>query len=321
MKIGLLGAGYLGSELIQVLSAGHSITALDHGRHYENILRLPIMHKKDVTLMKGDITRKKDLEKLAEKCDVLINLTGGGGNAACTKDPKAYVDTYVIGTRLLADTAEKFGIRHIFHSSTISVYPAITGNSAKPLDESVPPGPATIYGVLKLASERILEEHSVNYTILRLSNIYGYTSIHALPEGGFMGNAIRSVFRRTPIQIHGTGYQKIDYIHISDVCNCFRLLLDQQFEKKAVYNIGSGTPMTLTELADLILRIAKTDFDIRGDKDLVPYEGPVIDYPQMSIEKITKECGWLPQVILSDGLEDVMEKYHKEMMPCEHTSP
>ena len=309
MNILLLGMGYLGSELLKYQSLEHNIITIDHGRNYEKILRCMEINFDNIQLYEGDILDTELLDKCISQADVIINLTGGGGNAACIKNPVKYINTYIIGTQKVVQKAEEYGIKHIFLSSSISVYPLSNNDKIPIVTEKTPMQPVNIYGVLKLASERILEESSLNYTILRFSNIYGYTDINPLQEGGALGNFIKSVFEKKDIMVYGKGIQKIDYVHIKDVCNSVTILLTKHLGGQKIYNIGSGTVKTINEIANIVTELGNRYIRKKVKILKIPIKNTPFSYPLMSIDKIKADAGWYPKIKLEEGIEEMIQKY------------
>lgn len=312
MNILLLGVGYLGSELLKYLSIEHNIITLDHGKYYKKILKNREINFNNIQLCKGDILDTKLLDQCVSQADVIINLTGGGGNAACIQKPVKYVNTYITGMQKVVQKAEEYEIKHIFLSSSISVYPLSNNGKISIVTENTPTQPANVYGVLKLTSERILKESSLNYTILRLSNIYGYTDINPIQEGGALGNFIKSVFEEKDIVVYGEGVQKIDYVHIRDVCNCVTMLLTKHLSGRGIYNVGSGTVKTINEVANIILELGNKYVGKNIKILKVPIENTPFSYPLMPIDKIKAEIGWYPKIKLEEGIEEMIKKVPKK---------
>lgn len=311
MNILLLGVGYIGSELLKYLSAEHNVTTLDHGKYYEKILKNRKVNFNNIQLCKGDILDIKLLDQSISQAEVIINLAGGGGNAACTQNPVKYINTYVLATQKVVQKSKEYGIKHIFLFSTYSVYPLCNNDKICIVTEQTPPQPVNVYGILKLTSERILEESGLNYTILRFSNIYGYTSIDPIQEGGALGNFIKSVFEEKDIGICGNGAQRIDYLHIKDVCSCVSMLLTKQLSGRKVYNVGSGTARTMNEIADIILNLGKKYIKKKRKIFKILAGNIPFSYPLMSNDKIKAEVGWYPKIKLEEGIEEMIKKYQR----------
>jgi nucleoside-diphosphate-sugar epimerase len=309
MNILLLGAGYLGTELLGFLPEGDCITVLDHGRNFGRLEKARSFDPARMQLFKGDLLDRGLIERLVGDADIIINLTGGGGNAACERDPARYVNTYIIGMENLVRLAERSGVDHFHLSSSISVYPSPPMGEILEVTEETPPKPSTLYGILKLSAERILEESELDYTVLRLSNIYGPTDLYPVPEGGLFGNFLRALFDGEPLAVDGDGTQTIDYVHIRDVCRCIRMLVSMPSLGRSVFNVGSGTVKQINEIATTIIGLAPDKLDRVPRIIHRPPRNSILNYPLMSIDSIRKTTGWSPEIGMEQGLGELLAAY------------
>ncbi|MDD1664203.1 MAG: NAD(P)-dependent oxidoreductase [Methanomicrobiales archaeon] len=309
MNILLLGAGYLGTELLGFLPDGDCITVLDHGRNFGRLKKARSFDQARMQLFQGDLLDSDLVERLVGEADVVINLTGGGGNAACERDPARSINTYIIGMERLVRLAERSGVDHFYLSSSISVYPSPPPGEILRVTEATPPGPSTLYGILKLSAERILEESDLDYTIIRLSSIYGSTDLYPAPEGGLFGHLLRALSDGEPLAIDGDGTQTIDYVHIRDVCRCIRMLVSKPSVERSVFNAGSGTVKQINEIATTIIGLAREKLDCSPRVVHRPAWNRILNYPLMSIDLIQKTTGWSPEIGMEQGLGEMLAAY------------
>ena len=308
MKILLLGIGYLGSHLLQKMSKSHEIIALDHGKYYSKLKKMPEINNDNIEYHIGDICDEKIITELTPEIDAIVNLVGGGGNTACLNNPLKYINSYVVGTQKVTQIAEKYDIENVILSSSIHIYP----KNRQMLFEDTIPKPNNIYGFLKLASERILAESKLNYTILRFSNIYGYSSVNPIQEGGALGNFIKACYGGEDILIHGDGTQNIDYLHINDACDAILNVLDSDLNKKQIYNVGNGSHININNLADIVTNLSKKHFDVDCRKKHVASNSDVQNFGSMSMKKLKNELGWMPNIFINDGIEEMIKNYKTE---------
>jgi UDP-glucose 4-epimerase len=166
------------------------------------------------------------------------------------------MDVLINGTYTVLEAAVKAGVRKVIAASSASVY----GLADRfPTDERHHPyNNRTLYGSAKLFSEGLLrtfhEQHGLDYIALRYFNVYGprmdasgaYTEV-------FIRWMERIAAGQSPI-IFGDGTQTMDFIHAEDVARA-NLLAARAPVTDQVYNVGTGTEVSLQELADLLLRI------------------------------------------------------------------
>ena len=105
------GGGYIGSYIINNLPKKYDIICLDHGKKYS---QFDESVKNNVTLIKGDVTDSKLLEKIMSKgIDTIIHCAGTVGNSVCMEDPMSAISSHIHGTQLLIKKSIKFKVKTI----------------------------------------------------------------------------------------------------------------------------------------------------------------------------------------------------------------
>ena len=100
--------------------------------------------------------------------------------------------------------------------------------------------------------------------------------------------------------VYGDGNQSRDFIHVRDVVRAN--ILAAESGKSGIYNVGSGTEITLNELIRIIAKILKTEPKIiykeerKGD----------VRRSLANLAKIKKELSFEPEINLEDGLREIL---------------
>jgi UDP-glucose 4-epimerase len=106
----------------------------------------------------------------------------------------------------------------------------------------------------------------------------------------------RKILAGEAIEIWGDGNQIRDYVYIADVSRAFRLAMSS--DSSGVFNIGSGTGMSLNELVRALERhtgkTARVTFKAARSVDMAAV---VLDHA-----RATAVLGWRPEAGLDDGL-------------------
>ena len=304
------GGGFIGSALSVSLAPEHKIICLDHGRKYSQLRTLV---GDNVKLIKGDITDINLMDEIMQDVDVVIHLAGGGGNTACMRNPAKAVMTHVYGTHLLLQKATECNVKRFIFASTQSVYSTFKKREI-PLNEDMVLEPDDLYGALKAAAEYEIRDSMVDYIILRFANVYGYGSglVGAAEAGGAIGNFIKAVCEGSDITIFGTGEQKIDYVHISDVSRCIEMILKNPSIKNEIFNIGSGELHTINEIAKIVADIGEKMYNHKVHiKRVSAPEGKIWPDRLMSIKKIKQQLNWSPSISLKEGVSEMIKKYER----------
>jgi len=215
---------------------------------------------------------------------------------------------YLSFIRLMEEMTE-FDLTAYIHSGSSSEY----GLYASAPDETHALLPNSHYAVSKAAASHAIfyygKVRGVPIVNLRLYSVYGpYEDssrlIPVLCEQGMKGKL--PMFARSEVTR--------DFVHIDDVVTAFteaalRMSPDIAGES---FNIGTGIPTTLSDLASMAKRL----FDIQDEPVFSPREGRAwdVDNWYANIEKAKHLLGWTPKVKLEEGLSDTFEWWKKSLV-------
>ena len=179
-------------------------------------------------------------------------------------------------------------LKQIIYSSSISVYSPTTTF----ITERSRCDPPTIYGKSKLIGENLLATfpHSVS---LRLSSIYGPDQF----AGTVLPIMVKRARDKEPLIVFGDGSRTQDFIHVDDAARACLLCL--QKGATGVYNVGSGVPVTMTELAQTVSEVFA-----EGTSQIIfrPEQTDTDQGMRIDISKIRSELNYQPMT-LAEGLK------------------
>lgn len=167
MKILITGAnGLLGYKLVQLLSKQDDVQTIATGRR--RIENLPAQ----VPFQELDITNAAQTEQVIGtlKPEVIINTAAMTQVDQCESERDLCWKANVTGVENLVAACSKYHV-HLVHVSTDFIFDGTHG----PLDETATPNPVNFYGESKLAGERVVQESSISWAILRTVLVYGIT--------------------------------------------------------------------------------------------------------------------------------------------------
>jgi nucleoside-diphosphate-sugar epimerase len=198
-------------------------------------------------------------------------------------------------TLKLLEYAVKAGVRRFVYVSSAAVYGL--RSTADAITEDVRPQPDNPYALSKLAGELMLEAyrfvHGIETVGLRFSYIYG--------EGMRASSVVRKFAAlarsHAPIPLFNSGSDYFDLIHISDAV---RAVESAMLNGTGIYNIGSGQPTSVLELATALIEVTKARSSIEKLPSTGKYHSKYLD-----ISKAAAELGWIPRVSLQEGLQDI----------------
>ncbi len=301
MTILVTGAsGLIGSHLCEELvKEQHDIVALARlvSPLLESILR---EHPERITFAVCDIRDIHEVERLIGilRPETVFHL------AACClpyHDDAAFINTNVRGTANLVLALRQNEASELMFASSLSVYS--TPPEYLPVNEHHPTQSNRVYGKSKLAGEHMCDclSNAMRVVSLRFAGTFGVGDMTRV--AGLFAEAALS---DKPLQVQGDGHQSSDFIYVDDAVQ--GILLAWEKEATGVYNIGSGRPTTIKELAQTIIRIAesKSKVELSGSTHM----------PFRFIADITKaraSLGYQPM-----SLEKGLEKYVERLRALEH---
>lgn len=188
--------------------------------------------------------------------------------------------------------------RVVFLSSGGTVY----SGDGSPFSESMPADPVNRYGAAKLELERLLAASPLPTTVLRVANAYGPGQL-AKRGQGVVGYWMRAARAGLPISIYGDGTSERDFVYVDDIARAVLLAADTASETDRVFNIGSGTPTTITELAERLRAVLPFDVVIEH----LPSRGFDASASWLDVSAAAEGLGWRPEVGLDEGLRRAWE--------------
>jgi UDP-glucose 4-epimerase len=189
----------------------------------------------------------------------------------------------------------KLGKKIIFLSSGGCVY----DYSDNPLSEESPAFGSNQYGRAKLKMEDKIQESELNYTILRVSNVYGPGQKTGKGQG-VIAEWLRSSKSGEPLRVFGNLEDARDYLYVDDLCSAILLSIHNSFE--GVLNIGSGVPTTLKQLVEIFTNELENEIKIEvqssRDSDRKNYS--------LDISRASLVLGWKPKVDMRLAIGDLI---------------
>lgn len=117
------------------------------------------------------------------------------------------------GTKFMAEFAAERGARFVY-TSTASVYGC---TPQQPIGSKRVPAPKSDYAIAKLAGEHFVKNSGADYTIFRLSNVYGPGQTTENPYCGVVAKFLEAARAGKPLQIIGDGSQTRDFTYVEDI--------------------------------------------------------------------------------------------------------
>jgi len=302
------GAGFICSHVCdELLRRGHEVICLDNlvtGR-MDNIDHLEGNNR--FCFVREDVVRAPIMP-----VDLILHLASPASPVHYQRFAIETMLANSAGTHRLAALAADAGARFVF-ASTSEVY----GDPLEhPQRETYwgnvnPIGPRACYDESKRFGEALTVEyrrkHGINASIVRIFNTYGPRM--NLADGRVVPEFAAAALRGQPIPIFGDGQQTRSFCYVSDLVDALLLVAFDAGADGEVFNLGNPYEVTMIELARAITRAAGGG----GEMVFLP---PGQDDPSRrrpDITRMRERFGWVPKVMLEDGLAETVAYFQNEI--------
>ncbi len=273
----------------------------------------------DVDVVTGDILDGAALKELVAAHGIthivhMAALMPGPAEA----NPSLAIAIGVDGTLNVLEAARACDVRRVVYTSSNAFVGNISGKHGHPdfvpLDESLPPDPADLYGVTKVCSETLgnyyRKRHGVEFVALRYPSIYGPGKLARHGVLALYGKIIEDAMAGREVSIPQGGDQRNDAVYVGDVAHSVVLALDAEGLTQWTFNIGTGRGVTLRDFADVLKRrFPDARIDIGPGLDF--REGYKQSYCVFDIGKAREQLGYSPRYFLEEGIEDYVESIER----------
>jgi nucleoside-diphosphate-sugar epimerase len=288
--------GFFGSNLVRYLDgSAHDLVLVDRQPNLFDEKNHRVWHRNHL-VYHHDFSTTLPLEKTLGQVDAVIHLANRARIEPSWRDYQNYYDTNIAGSQRLFEQCQRAGVKRFFYFSSSSVY---GNNGTLRQKETDPLCPTNPYAVSKVAAELMLTAQAAlgdtELIIVRPFTMYGDFMDHS-EYGLVIAKFISAWERDEPLLLDGGGSQRRDFLHASDALRAFQLIMEHG-RGGDIYNLGSGTSVSVRELADII-----------SDKQvIVPKRRGHVEVTHADIIKL-KMLGFAPRVRVTEWLQETMEE-------------
>ena len=311
------GAGFIGSNFVHYVYNHHpevKITILDKLTYAGNRANLEEILGDRVKLVVGDICDAPLVDELMQQTDAVVHYAAESHNDNSLKDPWPFIETNIIGTYTLIQSAHKFNKR-FHHVSTDEVYGDLplredlpghgegVGEKFTPTSRYKPSSP---YSSSKASSDLLVRawvrSFGLQATISNCSNNYGpYQYIEK-----FIPRQITNILSGIRPKLYGSGKNVRDWIHTNDHSAAVWDILTKG-KIGETYLIGADGEMNNKDVLEMILELMgqpKDAYDVVKDRP-----GHDLRYA-IDSTKLRTELGWQPDFTdFRSGLKATIDWY------------
>ncbi|MBH9738674.1 NAD-dependent epimerase/dehydratase family protein [Vibrio navarrensis] len=321
-------AGFIGSHICRRLCAdGYDVVGVDNLNDYYDVglkkARLEWIGAVRFRFHCMSVENSNELTRLfdGEHFDYVIHLAGQAGVRYSSEEPMVYGESNLMGFLSVLEACRSFKIKHLVYASSSSVY-GLNDKTPFSANDNVD-HPVSLYAATKKANELMAHSYSHMYglptTGLRFFSVYGPWS---RPDMAFYMFA-ESIIEKRPIDVFNNGELYRDFTYIDDVVEAIVRLTKKAPQKNQewikadktiaqssapyqIFNIGSGTPVKLTKMIDLL----ECKLGMRAIRQLKPMQVGEVNMTYSDTKELFDEIGFSPQVPFDQGVGAFVEWYN-----------
>jgi nucleoside-diphosphate-sugar epimerase len=299
------GAGFIGSHLVlELLKRKYEVVIFDDLSSGKIANLRETSGKTGFEFIEGDIRDESKLKAAFKGVDVVIHLAALIDISASITDPALTNDVNVTGTLNVLREAAKNKVRRFVFASSTAVY----GDSETlPINEKVIVDPISPYAASKLAGEAYCRAFTGSYglstVVLRFFNVYGPRSENS-PYCGVITKFIQQASRGEAIKIYGDGEQTRDFIYVKDIVEALILSLEAQEVDGETFNICTGIPTSIKDLARSVQVASQKDLPIT----YAPARQGEIRFSYGDPSKAAEKLHFTAKVSLLEGLSSLVNR-------------
>ena len=307
------GAGFIGSNYIHYMFKKYgddiriiNVDKLTYAGNLENLR--DVENRDNYTFVRADICDSEAINKIFDENDIdrVVHFAAESHVDRSIEDPGIFVQTNVMGTRVLLDASRKFGVKRYHQVSTDEVYGDL------PLDrpdlfftENTPIQTSSPYSASKASADLFVLAYHRTFgtpvTVSRCSNNYGP---YHFPEK-LIPLMISRALADEELPVYGNGENVRDWLHVSDHCEAIDLIIHKG-KVGEVYNIGGHNERTNLQVVQTILKaLDKPESLIKYVKDRPGHDRRYAIDPT----KIETELGWKPKYNFDTGIAQTIQWY------------
>lgn len=316
-------AGFIGFHMTKrLLKEGFLVIGIDNMNRYYDVKlkedRLKQLDNKNFVFYRESIENYEVLNSIFLKYNptFVINLAAQAGVKYSTENPKAYIDSNIVGFANILECCRIYKVKKLLFASSSSVYGS---NNKSPFSESDQvDNPLTLYAATKKSNELMAHTYSHLYNLqtigLRFFTVYGP-----------WGRPDMSLFKFTKamldgdtINVNNFGKSFRDFTYIDDIVESIYRLINytvvgednNRIYTEALYkvfNIGSNKPIELIEYISIIENI----LNIEAKKEFLPLPDYDVPHTFADISELQKAINFKPITDIEYGIASFVSWYLK----------
>ena len=315
-------AGFIGYHLTKsLLRDGFKVFGLDNiNDYYDPKLKIKrLKDLKDYSQYKGcesnyvfseiNIADDNKLFAFFEKnqINIVINLAAQAGVRYSIENPKAYIDSNLVGFANVLEACKRNKVEHLIYASSSSIYGM---NSSQPFNVSDNTDfPISLYAATKKSNELLAYSYSHLFDLpctgLRFFTVYGP---YGRPDMAYY-KFTKAIDNGDTIDVYNNGNMKRDFTYIDDIIEGIRRIIPKppspinssvttSRAPYKIYNIGNNNPVTLKRF----IKTLENALSKKAKKNFLPMQPGDVPVTYANIDDLKKDFNFQPSTSIEKGI-------------------
>jgi len=321
-------AGFIGYSLCaKLLEKGIEIFGVDnHNDYYDTRIKYARLKKleayKNYKHYKLDLCDDVGIESIFKQNNpsVVVNLAAQAGVRYSIKNPKAYINSNIVGFSNILENCRNYKTKHLVYASTSSVYGA---NTSIPFSENDSANhPLSVYAASKKSNELMAHAYSHLFQLpttgLRFFTVYGPWGRPDMALFKFT----EAILQDQPIDVFNFGKHTRDFTYIDDIVDGIIKVLNNPSKSNldwdgnkpdpksskapwSIYNIGNNKRVQLMDYIQVLEKILGKKAKI----NYLPLQPGDVPDTYSSSENLQVKFNYKPSTLVIDGVSKFVKWY------------
>ena len=322
-------AGFIGFHLTKaLLGLGMDVVGVDNlNDYYDPQLKTNRLENLNDFVKEFDISQAYHFSKLDisdeaalkslfqdHKFEVVINLAAQAGVRYSLEQPKAYIESNLVGFANILECCRNAKVAHLLFASSSSVYGLNTKHPFSSDDNT--DYPISLYAATKKSNELLAHSYSHLFNIpctgLRFFTVYGP---YGRPDMAYY-SFTKAISEGSSIDVFNMGIMQRDFTYIDDIVEGIVRLIDliplsqaldgtNSIAPFRILNIGNNKPVSLRRFIGAIERSVGK----KAIENLLPMQAGDVPITYADIDPLFKLCGFRPNTSIEEGIDKFVNWY------------
>ncbi|RDY57602.1 NAD-dependent epimerase [Flagellimonas nanhaiensis] len=343
MKILVTGAaGFIGFHLSKKLvEKGHQVIGLDNiNNYYDTSLKYGRLEELGISKEKAEVfntmttsikfgdalkfirlslEEDDELRNLfdSENFDTVCNLAAQAGVRYSLENPKAYINSNIVGFQNILECCRNFNIQHLVYASSSSVYGL---NKKVPFETTDRvDNPISLYAATKKSNELMAHTYTHLFgfptTGLRFFTVYGPWGRPDMAMFLFTD----AIVNDRPIKIFNNGNLERDFTYIDDIVEGVVRVLEDDVKRRIntnepykIYNIGNNQSVKLLDFIDAI----EEELGKKAEREFLDMQPGDVERTWANVDELINDFDYSPNTTIKEGVSHFVKWYKDYFNIC-----